>query len=581
MAIPDLKVEHKLLKNLFPRKWPGFQRLKYLPRFLSIQEKRIIKSATIVAIIAIIFLSIRLSQTSLSAPDYGGYYVEGVVGFPQYLNPILARNNDIDSDLTKLIFSGLFKYDQNLEIVPDLAKNFEISDDQLHYKIEIKDNALWHDNQKLTADDVIFTVKTIKNPQLKNPWADYFQNVNVVKINEKAVEFVLAQPNPIFLKHLTVSIMPQHLWQEVPIQQFHLSDYNVKPIGSGPFKFKSLRRDKNGLIQSYALERNENFYNRKAYLARITFKFYSKFKEPIVDIQKREINGISYVPNYLQEKFFSNGILKKYSLELPHYTAIFFNEKNNKFLESKTLRKALAYAIPKEKIINDVLARDGDVLNGPILPGAFGYNPNLKTYNFEPDKAVKILENSGWHKGDDGFWQKDGKILEISLTTAQQPDLEKIGEIVQKSWQEIGVKTKLISVPAESIKKDIIATRNYQALIYGIIESFDSDPYPLWHSSQVKYPGLNLSGFSNKRVDELLEKAQSVPFDDVRKKKYIEFQDIISEEVPVIFLYRAAYTYFVDKKIKGIEVHRINLPSDRLNGIEDWYIRMKKVKIKK
>lgn len=578
---PGLKVEHKLLKTLFPKKWPSLKQMKYLPNFLSAREKRIIKILSLIIIVAAVALIIRLSQTNLkTVPAQGGHYIEGVIGLPQYLNPILAKNNDVDLDLTRLIFSGLLKYNKNLELTSDLAKNYEIGPEKLNYKIELKENVLWHDGVKLTADDIIFTIGLIKNSQLKNPWSSYFQDVMVKKINEKTVEFILNQPNPDFLKYLTIGILPQHIWQEIPIQQFYLTEYNFKPIGSGLFKFKNLTRDKKGLVKSYTLIRNENFYGKKPYLDSITFKFFSNYEELLPFVQKREINGISYLPKYLREKFILTGFLKNYSLELPHYIAIFFNIKNNEFLNSKTVRKVLAYAVDKEKIINEVLFGEGQIINGPILPHSFGYNSKIKKYEYDPAKAIKILENSGWQKNSNGYWQKDNKILEISLTTAQQPDLEKVGELIQKSWQEIGIKTKLITIPLDVMQKEIIMPRNYQALLYGIVQSFDSEPYPLWHSSQIKHPGLNLSGFANQRVDALLEKAQTYPFDEVRKKKYFEFQDIISEEVPAIFLYSTNYTYLVDKKVKGISVEKINLPSDRLNGIEEWHIKTKQVKIK-
>lgn len=582
MAIPDLKIDHKLLKTLLPKKWPSFKQMKYLPNFLSAREKKIIKILSLIIVISAATLIIRLSQTNLKTiPATGGHYIEGVIGLPQYLNPILAKNNDVDLDLTRLIFSGLFKYNKNLELIPDLAKSYEVGPEKLNYKIELKENILWHDGIKLTVDDIIFTFELIKNPQLKNPWFNYFQNTTVKKINEKTIEFILSKPNPEFLKYLTIGILPKHIWQEIPIQQFYLTEYNFKPIGSGLFKFKNLTRDKRGLIKSYTLTRNENFYGKKPYLDEITFRFYSNYEELLPSAQKREINGISYLPKYFQEKFLSFGFLKVYSLELPHFTAIFFNAKNNEFLNSKTIRKVLAYATNKEKIIHEVLFDEGKIINGPILPQAFGYNPEIKKYEYDPDKAIKILENSGWQKNSNGYWQKDNKILEISLTTAQQPNLEKVGELIQKSWQEIGIKTKLITIPLDIMQKEVIIPRNYQALLYGIVQSFDSEPYPLWHSSQIQHPGLNLSGFANQRVDELLEKAQTYPFDEARRKKYFEFQNIISEEVPAIFLYSANYPYLVDKKIKGISVEKINLPADRLNGIEEWYIKTKKIKISK
>ena len=127
------------------------------------------------------------------------------------------------------------------------------------------------------------------------------------------------------------------------------------------------------------------------------------------------------------------------------------------------------------------------------------------------------------------------------------------------------------------MQSEIISPHNYQAFLFGIVQSFDADPYSLWHSSQTKNPGLNLSLYANKRVDDLLTKAQTTPFEDVRKKKYVEFQQIVNDELPAIFLYTDSYVYLVDKNIKGINVEKINAPSDRLNGINNWYLYTKSV----
>ncbi|MGC9049053.1 MAG: ABC transporter substrate-binding protein [Patescibacteria group bacterium] len=579
MPIPDLKAEHKLLKNLFFKKWPSLKQIRYLPKILTKREKKIIQILSLVIAILIIILIVRLSQTNLKTiPTFGGHHIEGIIGQPQYVNPVLAKTNDVDLDLTKLIFSGLFKYNKNLQLVPDLVKNYEISSDKLTYKFELKDNIFWHNNVPLSADDILFTIKLVRNPEFNNPWFDYFKNVEIIKNSEKKFEIRLQGPNPNFLKYLTIGIIPKHIWQDIPVKQLYLSEYNLKPIGSGPFKFKSLIRDNKGLIKSYRLERNKNFYDKIPYLDSLTFQFYSNFENLIAAVRKREANAVYYAPKNLEKEFLATDFLKKYTFQLPYFTAIFFNLNTQNYLSSSTIRRVLAYATPKEKIINQVLFNEGQIIDGPILPHSFGYNPEIKKYEYNPDKAIKILENSGWQKNLDGYWQKNNKILEISLTTVQQSDLEKVGEIIQKSWQDLGIKTKLITVPAEIVQKEIITPRNYQALLYGIIESFESDPYLFWHSSQIKSPGLNLSGFNNKRVDELLEKAQTIPFDEAKKRKYLEFQNIIAEEVPAIFLYSTSYTYLVNKKIKGITIEKINIPSDRFNGVENWYIKTKKIR---
>ena len=578
MPFSGLKTEHRVLKNIFPHKWPRLNQLKHLPNFLNKREKRIVTICGLVFLFSILLLLFRLPHAVLEiAPSYGGQYIEGTVGAPQYINPVLAKSNEADLDLSKLIFSGLFKYNERLEIVPDLAKTIDISSDKLTYKIQLKDKAVWHDGQPITTDDIVFTIATLKNPELKSSWSAIAQTIQIIPQDKNNIVFVLSKPMSGFLNFLTVGLLPKHIWQNIPIKQFTLSGYNLKPIGSGPWQFKKLTRNAQGEIRSYILERNQKFYDPGPYLSKITFQFYKDFDELAKAAQKRQISGISYAPAHIEQQLISGGVLKKYSLPLPHYTAIFFNIQNNKALNSKIVRQALSYAVPRDKIIDEVLFGEGQVLQGPLLPPNPYYAPDLVQYNYDPAKTNKLLASTGWKMGDDGFWHQGDQTLEITLTTVQQSDLEQIGQIIQSSWQDLGIKTKLLSVPPDMMQSEIITPHNYQALIFGIVQKFDADPYPLWHSSQTKSPGLNLALYDNTRVDDLLAKAQTTPFDDVKKKKYIEFQQIINDELPAIFLYTDSYTYLVDKNIKGINVEKINAPSDRLNGINNWYISTKNV----
>lgn len=574
MPFSGLKSEHRILKNIFPNKWPRLNQLKHLPHFLNKKEKRIVIVCGLIFLFSLVLLLFRLPRVVLeTAPGYGGQYIEGMVGTPQYINPLLAKSNEADLDLTKLIFSGLFKYNEKLEVVPDLAKTLDISPDKLTYQIQLKDKAFWHDGQPITTDDIVFTINTIKDPALKNSASAVAQTIKMVAIDKNNIKFVLDKPISSFLNFLTIGLLPKHIWQNIPIKQFTLNDYNLKPIGSGPWVFKKLTRNDQEEVRSYALERNEKFYDPKPYLSKIAFQFYKDFDELTVAVQKRQISGISYAPAHIEEQLILSGALKKYSLPLPHYTAIFFDIQNNKALNSKLVRQALSYAIPRDKIINEVLFGDGQIVQGPILPSAPYYTSNLTQYNYDPAKAAKLLESTGWKKGDDGFWHQSDKTLEIALATVQQPDMEQISQIIQSSWEDLGIRTKLLSVPPDMMQSEIIGPRRYQALLFGIVQSFGADPSPLWHSGS----SLNLSLYNNKRVDDLLDKAPISPFEDIKNKKYVEFQQIINDELPAIFLYSSSYTYLVDKNIKGVNVQKINMPSDRLNGINNWYINTKNI----
>ncbi|MCX6740982.1 MAG: ABC transporter substrate-binding protein, partial [Candidatus Parcubacteria bacterium] len=231
MPFSGLKSEHQILKNIFPQKWPRLNQLKHLPNFLNKREKRIIAICGLVFLLSLLWLLARLPHAILeTAPSYGGQYIEGTIGAPQYVNPLLAKSNESDLDLNKLIFSGLFKYNEKLEVVPDLAKAVDISPDKLTYKIQLKNKAVWHDGQPITTDDIVFTVAILKDPQLNSSWSAVAQAIRVIPQDKNNITFILSKPMSGFLNFLTVGLLPKHVWQNIPIKQFTLSDYNLKPI---------------------------------------------------------------------------------------------------------------------------------------------------------------------------------------------------------------------------------------------------------------------------------------------------------------------------------------------------------------
>ena len=270
-------------------------------------------------------------------------------------------------------------------------------------------------------------------------------------------------------------------------------------------------------------------------------------------------------------------------------------------------------AIDKEKIISQALNRGGEIIHSPILPGSIGYNPNIRHYEFDVEKAQELIKSAGFVKitpeeykklaklsldsngsedqtstsdnvdaiqlnesNQEYYLQKGREILEINLLTVSQSENQKTAEIIKEHWENINVKVNLKIVSPSEIKKNI-KTRDYQTLLYGVITGFDPDPYPFWHSSQNQDPGLNLSVFSNREVDHVLEDARKINDEQIRHDKYVHFQNILITELPAIFLYSPTYAYALDEKIKGFEITRIAQPNDRFIGIEDWYIETKKV----
>ena len=559
---------------LFKEKFPSFRQILKLHKVLSRKEQVLILCFLILFVASLTIEASRFYLRHVTlAPSEGGIYTEGLIGAPRFINPLFSMASDVDSDITALVFSGLLRFKPEEGYVPDLAESYEISDDKKIYTFHLRNNIKWHDGVPFSIDDIIFTIKAIQNGEYASPLAKSFLGVTVEKVDEKTVRFHLPESYIGFKDALTTGILPEHIWLKISPRASYLAEFNLKPIGTGPFRFKSFTRDKNGEIKSYTLERNKYFYNKKPYLDKIVFRFYPNSKAALAALKNGEIDGINFLPQ--GEILDQERNILYYPLMLPQYSAIFLNIRNE-ILKDKNIRQALVYATDKEKILKEVLGGKGQILHAPIPRGFVGFYGEAKKYNFDLVTAETILDKAGWKK-QDNWRKKNDTNLEITLAAVDKAEQSHLAEIIKKDWESIGIKVKLQIVPSSEIQKIIIKPRLYDALIYGEIFGSESDLLPYWHSSQTEDPGLNLSGFSNALVDKYLEELRKIDNVLERTKKLIAIQDILVEEVPAIFLYSPTYIYPVSKKIKGIEVQKIIIPRDRFASIENWFIRQKRV----
>ncbi len=621
------ELDKKLVYSFSKTKIPTFKQVKYIKKYLSKREVWLLRISFSVLAVSLIFLAAQFYFTNLQAvPVVGGEYTEGMIGSPKYINPLYSSFSDVDSDISSLIFSSLLKRDGGGQLVNDLAQSYEISEDSKIYTFKIRTDARWHDGALLTVDDIVFTFNAIKDSRYNSPLEKSFVGVEIEKISESDIKFILAEPYAAFLELLTFGILPQDLWYQFPPGSAELAGLNIEPIGSGPYKAKSLKKDKKtGEVKSYILVANENYYGQPAFIERLNFVFFPNFEEAVQALNNGAINGISYLPKQVEKNLVARDSLNLYKLNLPQLTAIFFNRENNDFLADKQARRALALAISKRAIIKDDLGGDARLVDGPILPDSFAYNQDNKKYNYNKEEAIKLLDDADWEtveitedeiiearnalatstssgqatstvsleqaerdkkadedieKNEDkaamgaGKWRrKDGKFLTIKLTAVEAGGNYQVIGRIKKFWEEIGVKTILEFIPANQIEMDVIHQRKFESLFYSQILGADPDLYVLWHSSQIGEGGLNLSNYANKDVDQLLEDARISSDVGVRKEKYKKFQEIITEDLPAIFLYSPTYTYVQSKKVKGFGVKNILIPRDRFSNIAEWYIK--------
>lgn len=593
----EKSIDEMQVEGLNSRRLPSWKQLKYLPRFMSAKEKNVMRLAVTVLVICAFLLSyFVVSGQLVDKPARGGIYTEELIGTPQNINPLYAQSNEVDQDLARLIFAGLVRENSQGELVPDLAKEWFVDETQTKYTFKLRDDVEWSDGEKFTSQDVIFTIEALQNPLYQSPSRTSWIGIGAEALDDYTVQFSLPAAYGDLLQNLTVGILPAHLWQEILPENATLAELNLKPMGLGPYQFDSFVKDKQGYIKSYTLNSNENYHGSLPYLEQITLKFQPTFEAAVEALKNKNADGLSYLPQSLKGELESRKDLNYYSVPLPQYTAIFFNQTKNSALAEKKVRQALELSINKTKIVQEILANEATVINGPLLPGMPGYEESAEP--FDTEAAKKLLADAGWQKKeikpeenqatstedaietDSNGWSKflfkNNQELTIQLTSTDQAQSLAIAELIQKYWQSIGVKVNLNAVEVSKIQKEVISERNFEALMFGEILDQDWNLYPFWHSSAATNEGLNIANFKNDKADKLLTEIQKINKDEERAPKLKELQKIIRDEAPAIWLYNPRYTYAIADRIKGINLTRIVSPTDRLNGMTDWYIKTKK-----
>ncbi|MFA7319431.1 MAG: ABC transporter substrate-binding protein [Parcubacteria group bacterium] len=510
-------------------------------------------------------------------PAYGGEYIEGIVGQPAHINPLLSSSNETDADMARLIYSGLFKYDSAGQISPDLASGYDLSEDKTTYTVHLRENVVWHDNEKFNADDVAFTINLLSDPVYKSPLRSNWQGIQTSVLDDRTIQFKIDKPYVGFLSNLVFGILPKHLWNSITPSNFALNPMNLKPIGTGPYKYDSVQKDSNGNIVSYKLISNPAYFTGKPYISKMTFNFYADEDSVLSALNRKEIMGIGGLSS---EKLKDIKVQKStaiYDLELPRYFAVFFNQTKSIPVASDEVRAALSLATDRQEIINAVLDGNGRPAFSPFLPGMIGYSDGSAQAEFNTDKANQLLDSKGWNKGADGWRAKDETPLEIDLVTTDWSELTQTANLLKSQWEKIGVKVNISSLSITDVQENYIRPREYEALLFGQVVGADPDPFSFWHSSEKKDPGLNLSLFGDDNSDKLIDDGRMQFDTDKRTQDYIDLQKIITDEIPAIFLYSPSYIYPVSRSVQGINLKNLISPAGRFSDANNWYIKTKRI----
>ncbi len=513
------------------------------------------------------------NMTTVVVPEQGGTYVEGIAGTPSIVNPVLAQN-DVDADLVALLFRGLTQGTDTGVVVPDLARSWVISPDDLTYTFALRDDARWHDGVPVTADDVVYTIRIIQdpdfqgNPQLSSLW----RSVTVEKVDSHTVRFRLTESFAPFLGYTSVGLLPAHLLQDVPAADLPQAAYNLHPIGTGPFAVEELDGSR------ALLKAAPGYDGEKPYLAKVEFKFYPSYKAVLEAYDRKEVEGVGRVESQEIERVMRTSGLALFSAPISGYAVILLNLDRVPF-QDKRLRQALLNGMNRQRLIDQVLDGQGLVAHSPVMPTQWSYHSGIKKYEHDPARARALLEAAGWTDADgDGVREKAGQRLQFALLTDKSPLRVALMEEIVRQWAEIGAQAVPQTVGFSGLARDFLRPRQFDAVLVEWSDlPVDPDPYPLWHSSQTVDVGRNYAGFRNREADELMEEGRRILDFQTRTSLYRQFQDIFAEEVPSLLLYYRVYNYAVDRSVHAVQIGPLRVPSDRFRSLSQWYINTRRV----
>lgn len=440
-------------------------------------------------------------------------FTEGLVGQPVDLIPGQGPDNPVDEILERLLFRSLFSYDRDGKIVADLAASYRVSKDGRVYTVLLGDSS-WLDGRPVTSADIAFTFT--RDPA--------FAEAVIEQEGEKEIRFVLKNPLASFLDILTRPIAPAHFRELTP-----------ELLGNREF-FISRVKQEGEVVKEMTLRSHE-----EARIRNLRFKFYSTEEDLRAAARLGEVDALS-------SSQFSDPSFESYqSPDFGQYFALFFNlDSQNGLIRNKKFRRAAARKSP--------LPEEGTRVRGPFS-GTWA-QANLAFPKFSSKPAGKFRGS-------------------ITITVAKSGSLPDLAQALARSWEEeLGVAVKVRVISLSSVD-GVLKRRNFEAVILGQTVGRSPDRYGLWHSSAKKFPGQNVSGYSDPRADRALEEGRRVLSLSERKRHYLNFQRLFLEDNPAIFLFHPNFYYAVSRKFSGVDLEKAFGPEDLFWNFGEWKLAFK------
>lgn len=506
-------------------------------------------------------------------PAEGGIYSEGIIGTYTNANPIFA-SNDVNSSVSRLIFSGLLTYDEKNKLTGDLAESWSVDETGKVYTVKIREGVKWHDGKELDADDVIYTFKMVQNPDTRSPIFSSWQGIKIAATGSHEVTFTLPNILASFQYSLTTGILPEHILGDTAPADLRGALFNtVEPIGTGPFTWQDIEvvgDTAEQREQRIALSAYGDYHLGRPKVDEFIMRAFLDENTLIKSFEEGKLNAIAGALS----RPLSGKDVAEINVPLTGAVMSFYNTGSSKLTDAK-VRRALTSATDRQKLLKS-LGYESVAVSGPLLQEHAGYRADVLQYGFDQAKAKVLLDEAGWVVDPTtGIRQKDGQKLTLTLYTLSSAEYANVANMLQTQWREVGVDLQVESLASGELQTNI-DERVYDVLIYGILMGLDADQFAYWHSTQADVRSqrrLNFSDYKSSTVDASLEAGRTRIDSELRSAKYVPFLEAWREDAPATALYRPRFIYTTYGPLYNFTSEGMNSPIDRFNNVHEWMIR--------
>lgn len=501
-------------------------------------------AGTTLAVSLLALAAITVTAHSTFVPIQGGAYREGIVGQPSIIHPLVS-GNPADQDMAALIFAPL----------GTLLVSSEQNDDATVYTLKLKEDLVWEDGVPLTTDDVVFTVTTAQDPNAESSFAAALRGVSAERVSQLQVKLTLPAPNVFFSDLIArLPVVPAHIWGRIPVKNYHLSEYALRPVGNGPYRIKSLTVEKDGFVSEYQLVPNERFHGTPPFISDFSVRFFESSDALLDAFRLRRINGFGYLPPFPAARDAATGA-SAVTVRLPRYYAVFLNAGANDLFANASFRAALSYAVDRDAIAREVFGGDAE----PFMPGMTAAEAAAIASR---ERATSALARA-----------KINPNASLTLTVPNLPFLVRMAEMVVENWRAVGIPPVTIEkVPLVRFRDEVLAPRAYEMVLAPHTLLHPQDLYPFWHSSSLGASGENFSLYTDRRVDALLERARSERDPAEREALVQRVEATLAEDLPAVFLVSLPYTHVHTKDLEGFSTEGFVGPQDRFLKVAEWNV---------